>query len=214
MRPQEHPIIEFCAWNFLGSYIEKVLAKHNAAIYPITSSIRTDKKTGALTMLTPEQHAKEELPFFKNKHAIAADHIFSIQTVAIEPKTLEVAMNDDKAKVLATRFTDAFIVFPDLAPKIFQTVREKWNDPSPQNSEKIRKFIATTPWAYLKPNKPTLISNMQHKERAQVIGKVSPANVRDALGERQLPKQRHLYTTKELGDAFYYLRSLGYCRYQ
>ena len=217
----------FSSWEFVGAGIEDELHKNGAVIAPLRPPLSAKNPfSGNPTLIInyrsiEEQREKElnEIREQKIEKIICADLILAVITVAIEPKTLEIAFNDAKARFLADAFLQAFWEWPDLMPKVFQIARAKWHKENPTCTEIIQKFLVTNLWIKPDREKPPVINTreVQYKEVAEAIKiklgrKFKPHNVRDAWDAIRLPKH-DLIIMQELRTAINHLRSQGFCQF-
>ncbi|HEV2436552.1 MAG TPA: hypothetical protein VG077_11195 [Verrucomicrobiae bacterium] len=201
---------KFSHWEFVGADIERELNRIKAVIVPLRWAIAYRK--------FPQDQINEFNQIKEPK--VWADYVMATMTVAIEPKTLEVALNDPSARILAERFAGGFCEWPDLMLKIFQIARAKWHKKNPSFTEIIQRFLVTNPWIKSDPQRPPVIisADVQDKDIAKAIEKklgfksVSARQVQDARYAMRLPK-RELLISGELHAAIHHLRSLGFCRF-
>jgi hypothetical protein len=205
--------IFFSEWQFLGAEIEKELHRKNAVIVPLKNFWLYDS--------FPQDQIKELNEIKEDK--VWADYILVIMMSAIEPKALEIAFDEPKARVFIERFVAGFRQWPDLMPNIFKITRNKWHKKSPTYTDRIQKFIAITPWIKSDHKKPPVVNtpNVQDKDIAKAIeirlglkNSISARHVQDARYLMKSPKQCQLCISRELLDADKYLRSLGIFPYQ
>lgn len=145
-----------------------------------------------------------------------SDHVCAAMTVAIEPKTLEIALNDSKARPLADAFTTGMITNPESMIKVFQVVRGKWHNANPSARATVQKFIATNPVVQLANGKQVILSSKTtDDEIAQGIqsagGPIVTTNtVKSARRGLRLPKTEILLISHNLKKAILHFRELGF----
>jgi hypothetical protein len=146
---------------------------------------------------------------------LSSNNVCAAMTIAIEPKSLEIAMSHAKAQPLADAFAAGLVKNPDSMMKVFQITREKWCASNPSHRETIQKFIATKPFIRKENGKLAILSSeIQDGQIAQAIKldggpTVSIGSVKSARRGLLQPKNEILFISEQLSDAIVYLRSLG-----
>lgn len=153
---------------------------------------------------------------------ISSSQLIAVMTVAIEPATLKIALGDTVARPLADAYAAALCANADMAAAIFKTVRDRWHNPNPSDSDIVWRFIATNAWApVVKDNGKVRLDILAHHfsdeelSRAIVKGGGRPINatsIKVIRGRMRLPKAR-LKVSTEFHAALHRLRDLGFCQH-